>query len=206
MGSATALGRPECGKLFILSTPPRCPHSCPTLPPLPLPHHCVSHPLRLLFGRRIARQPLHPEPVFILGHPRTGTTHLHNLLALDPAFAFCSTFHAGRRSAVHWGCATAHPPLGHFAFPHIYPTSTPPHTSAHRLPLLLHLHGSPEAAAVAAAGGAAPDGQYGAELGAASGERRAGCMHLNVNHEGRVGGQRPPTRWTIWSCAGSGRQ
>ena len=102
--------------------------------------------------------------------------------------------------------ATAHPPLGHFAFPHIYPTSTPPHTSAHRLPLLLHLHGSPEAAAVAAAGGAAPDGQYGAELGAASGERRAGCMHLNVNHEGRVGGQRPPTRWTIWSCAGSGRQ
>ena len=57
------------------------------------------HPLRLLFGRRISRQPLHPEPVFILGHPRTGTTHLHNLLALDPAFAFCNTFHAGEKAA-----------------------------------------------------------------------------------------------------------
>jgi len=37
----------------------------------------------LLFGRAIARQELNPEPVFILGHPRTGTTHLFNLMSTD---------------------------------------------------------------------------------------------------------------------------
>ena len=35
-------------------------------------------------------------PVFILGHPRTGTTLLHSLLALDDErFTFCNTFMAG---------------------------------------------------------------------------------------------------------------
>lgn len=33
-----------------------------------------------------------PPPLFILGHYRSGTTHLHNLLALDPRFAFPNTF------------------------------------------------------------------------------------------------------------------
>lgn len=36
------------------------------------------------YGRRIARQPVEPEPIFILGHWRSGTTHLHNLLGRDP--------------------------------------------------------------------------------------------------------------------------
>ncbi|KAG2423478.1 hypothetical protein HYH02_015320 [Chlamydomonas schloesseri] len=49
----------------------------------------------LLHSRAVAAQPLHPEPLFILGHPRSGTTHLHNLLSRDPAFAFANTFHAG---------------------------------------------------------------------------------------------------------------
>jgi len=35
-------------------------------------------------------------PIFILGHPRTGTTLLHSLLALDEErFTFCDTFMAG---------------------------------------------------------------------------------------------------------------
>ena len=35
-------------------------------------------------------------PVFILGHPRTGTTLLHSLLALDEErFTFCNTFMSG---------------------------------------------------------------------------------------------------------------
>jgi hypothetical protein len=38
----------------------------------------------LLYGRAIAAQRLHEEPLIVLGHPRTGTTHVHNLLALDP--------------------------------------------------------------------------------------------------------------------------
>ena len=41
---------------------------------------------RLRFGERIDAAEVHP-PLFILGHYRSGTTHLHNLLALDPRFA-----------------------------------------------------------------------------------------------------------------------
>lgn len=32
------------------------------------------------------------QPIFILGHWRSGTTHLHNLLALDPQFAYPTLF------------------------------------------------------------------------------------------------------------------
>lgn len=49
-----------------------------------------------LFARFWRRQPLPPAPVFILGHPRTGTTLLHNLLSRDSRnFIFCSTFQVG---------------------------------------------------------------------------------------------------------------
>lgn len=34
------------------------------------------------------------RPVFILGHPRSGTTFLHYLLCKDPSFGFCSTSQA----------------------------------------------------------------------------------------------------------------
>ena len=38
----------------------------------------------------------HAPPVFVLGHPRTGTTLLHSLLALDTErFAICDTFMVG---------------------------------------------------------------------------------------------------------------
>lgn len=37
----------------------------------------------LLYGRAIQAVRLHEEPLIIVGHPRTGTTLLHNLLALD---------------------------------------------------------------------------------------------------------------------------
>jgi hypothetical protein len=42
---------------------------------------------QLLYGRRIRATAVHPRPIFVLGHWRSGTTHLHNLLALDPRFA-----------------------------------------------------------------------------------------------------------------------
>ncbi len=58
----------------------------------------LTSPLRLYESfryRRILREtPIHPEPVFIVGHWRTGTTHLHNLLCLDPRFGYLSTFQA----------------------------------------------------------------------------------------------------------------
>ena len=43
-----------------------------------------------IFGGVEATQVL--PPVFILGHWRQGTTHLHNLLALDPQFAYPTLF------------------------------------------------------------------------------------------------------------------
>lgn len=43
---------------------------------------------RLLYGRRIAATRLSDSPLVILGHDRSGTTHLLNLLSLDPQFAY----------------------------------------------------------------------------------------------------------------------
>ena len=48
---------------------------------------------RMRFGRRIDATEVRP-PLFILGHYRSGTTHLHNLLALDPRFAAPTFFQA----------------------------------------------------------------------------------------------------------------
>src|SRR3954469_14459801 len=39
------------------------------------------------YGRKVSAATIKP-PLFILGHWRHGTTHLHNLLSLDPQFAF----------------------------------------------------------------------------------------------------------------------
>ncbi len=44
------------------------------------------------YGGEIARTELAGPPVFVLGHWRSGTTHLHNLLALDKQFAFANTY------------------------------------------------------------------------------------------------------------------
>ncbi len=48
---------------------------------------------RWLFHSRISKTKVE-RPIFILGHHRSGTTYLHNLLARDPNLAFCSTFQA----------------------------------------------------------------------------------------------------------------
>lgn len=46
------------------------------------------------YGAQVAATPVLHPPVFILGHWRSGTTHLHNLLAQDPQFAFPNTYQA----------------------------------------------------------------------------------------------------------------
>src|SRR5262245_1259036 len=46
---------------------------------------------RVIYGRSIAQVGLAP-PIFIIGHWRSGTTFLHELLARDPAFAAPSTY------------------------------------------------------------------------------------------------------------------
>lgn len=44
------------------------------------------------FGRQIAATSITEPPVFILGHWRSGTTLLHNLMTLDPQFTFPNTY------------------------------------------------------------------------------------------------------------------
>ncbi len=45
----------------------------------------------LRFSRKIKRQQV-VAPVFIVGHPRSGTTYLHYLMSKDPQFGFCTVF------------------------------------------------------------------------------------------------------------------
>ncbi len=46
----------------------------------------------LVYGARVKRIPLEHNPLFIIGHWRTGTTLLHELLALDPGHTCPTTF------------------------------------------------------------------------------------------------------------------
>lgn len=46
----------------------------------------------LLFGRRISRTELRSDPLFILGHWRSGTTLLHELLSLDENHIYPTTY------------------------------------------------------------------------------------------------------------------
>lgn len=46
---------------------------------------------RLRYADRIAATRVHPQPLFIIGPGRSGTTHLHNLIAQDPQFGYVST-------------------------------------------------------------------------------------------------------------------
>jgi hypothetical protein len=47
---------------------------------------------RLRYKRMIDRQPLVSEPIFIIGHWRSGTTHLHNIICQDPRMGYVTTF------------------------------------------------------------------------------------------------------------------
>jgi len=55
-------------------------------------HWSMAHVQRQRFGRGIRAADIHPQQVFILGHWRTGTTLLHELLTLDNRFAFPDTY------------------------------------------------------------------------------------------------------------------
>ena len=45
-----------------------------------------------IYGRRANRLELEPQPVFILGHWRTGTTLLHDVMNCDPKLAAPTTY------------------------------------------------------------------------------------------------------------------
>ena len=50
----------------------------------------------LLYSRVVAATPLSRAPLFIIGHWRSGTTHAHNLLTLDPQHCFPNGFQCFR--------------------------------------------------------------------------------------------------------------
>ncbi|WNJ19577.1 sulfotransferase [Pontibacter sp. G13] len=54
----------------------------------------ILRPFRALesarYGHAIEQTEIHPEPIFVIGHWRSGTTHLHNLLCQDPQFGYVS--------------------------------------------------------------------------------------------------------------------
>ena len=58
----------------------------------------VFSPLRVwqsaAYGRRIKQAEIHREPLFLLGFWRSGTTLLHNLLAMDSQWGFVNTYQA----------------------------------------------------------------------------------------------------------------
>ena len=55
--------------------------------------HTVLRWLQLaVYGRRIARTPIREAPIFIVGHWRTGTTLLHELLILDARHGYPTTY------------------------------------------------------------------------------------------------------------------
>ena len=72
-----------------------------------------------IYGRRIAATEI-PPPLFIVGHWRHGTTHLHNLLAVDDRFAWPTTYEACFPSAF-LVTERLHAPLVDFFLPRTRP-------------------------------------------------------------------------------------
>lgn len=53
--------------------------------------------------KKIDDKKIDKDPVFVLGHWRSGTTHLHNLLSKDPQFGFVNTFQSVFPNALMFG-------------------------------------------------------------------------------------------------------
>ncbi len=49
---------------------------------------------KLKFDKSIKQTEIIHSPLFIIGHWRSGTTYIHNMLSLDTTFGYCSTFTA----------------------------------------------------------------------------------------------------------------
>ena len=70
---------------------------------------------RVRYGRIVKRVSIHPSPIFIVGHWRTGTTHLHNLMCQDENLGYLSTFQASAPGMGLVGEKTIKPPLAMIA-------------------------------------------------------------------------------------------
>ena len=68
--------------------------------------HILSSPFRLIehlvFSARIKKQEINPSPVFIIGHWRSGTTFLHQLLSSDKQFGYINFYSAMFPNSFLW--------------------------------------------------------------------------------------------------------
>lgn len=58
---------------------------------------------RRRYNKRLKDQAINMEPVFILGHWRSGTTFVHNVLALDKHFGYTTTYQTVFPHLMLWG-------------------------------------------------------------------------------------------------------
>ncbi|MCA9074023.1 MAG: sulfotransferase [Planctomycetaceae bacterium] len=68
-------------------------HRWALLPPFALYNSVMGGVERLLYDRKVAETEINPSPLFIIGHWRSGTTLLHNLVSLDEQFTFPNMYH-----------------------------------------------------------------------------------------------------------------
>ena len=74
-----------------LAIGPRGWHVVAGVTPISLGNSVAALMQQAIYGRRIAATKVHP-PIFIIGHWRTGTTLLHELLVQDDRFTFPTTY------------------------------------------------------------------------------------------------------------------
>ena len=74
-----------------LAVGPRGWHVVAGVTPISLGNSLAALTQRAIYGRRIAAASVHP-PIFIIGHWRTGTTLLHELLVQDERFTFPTSY------------------------------------------------------------------------------------------------------------------
>ncbi|MEG1936048.1 MAG: sulfotransferase [Rikenellaceae bacterium] len=55
------------------------------------------------YKKLLADKPIEQDPVFILGHWRSGTTMVHNLMSQDKQFGYCTTYQTVFPNIMLWG-------------------------------------------------------------------------------------------------------
>ncbi|GAB4492760.1 MAG: sulfotransferase [Anaerolineales bacterium] len=85
---------PHNWRRILAQNPPVLPRYWPRLIRMQASGWLVE-PLRWREAREyhsvVAHTPVHPQPIFIMGLWRSGTTHLHNLMGLDPNLGYATT-------------------------------------------------------------------------------------------------------------------
>lgn len=64
------------------------------------------------YRKQLANKPLEHDPVFILGHWRSGTTFVHNVLSCDKHFGYCTTYQTVFPNFMMFGQSLFKPTMG----------------------------------------------------------------------------------------------